>query len=429
MAAARLAVVGGGLAGLSAALALKERGFEVELFERTRLWGGRATSFAVDGHEVDNGQHVFLACCTEFIRFVERLGMADSLHLQDRFDVLVVARGVRSRLRATTLPAPFHLAWSLLRYQPLAPAERVGIARALLKMRGERTWIADESFAAWLARNGQGPSEIRAFWQPFLVPALNVPLERMSASDAVFVLRTAFLSSGSAARFGWSNVPLAHIAEAASKRLDAVHISTPVRALEAGEAEIVLHAGDERRSFAGVVLAVPPTQTARLMGEPRRFGVEGLEGYEAHAILDIHLWHDLGALDFDFAALLDSPVQWIFQKESGYLCCSLSAADEFLTAPTSQLVERTWNELRAALPVLRDATLTNSAVTRNPTATYIPKAGVRRPDVRTSLPNLVLAGSWLETGWPDTMESAVRSGLAAAAALRVVARPPGRSAV
>jgi len=421
LAATRLAVVGGGLAGLSAALKLKERGFEVELFERTRLLGGRATSFAVDGHEVDNGQHVFLACCTEFIRFVQRLGMADDLHLQDRFDVLVVAQGMRSRLRASALPAPLHLAWSLLRYRPLAPRERVGIARALLKMRGERTWVADESFAAWLARHGQGPSEIRAFWKPFLVPALNVPLERMSANDAVFVLRTAFLSSGDAARFGWSNVPLARIAETAAGRLDAVHVSTPVAALDVHENEIALLAGDERRNFAGAVLAVPPAQVVRLMGDQRRFGVEGLEEYEAHAILDIHLWHDLGALDFDFAALLDSPVQWVFQKESGYLCCSLSAADEFLTAPTAQLVERTWSELQAALPVLRNATLANSAVTRNPTATYMPKTGARRPGVRTSMPNLVLAGSWLETGWPDTMESAVRSGIAAAEALSVSA--------
>ena len=417
MAATRVAVVGGGLAGLSAALSLKERGHEVELFERTRLLGGRATSFAVDGHEVDNGQHVFLACCTEFIGFVERLGMGDRLHLQDRFEVLVVGQGIRSRLRAAALPAPFHLAWSLLRYRPLAPAERLGIARALLRMRGGRTWIADESFARWLARNGQGPAEIRAFWQPFLVPALNVPLERMPASEAVFVLRTAFLSSGGAARFGWAGVPLARIAEAAAARIDLVHVSTPVANVGVEGSGIVLEVADGRRTFDAAVLAVPPAQAARLLGDPQRFGLESLDDYEPHAILDIHIWHDRGSLDFDFAALLDSPVQWIFQKESGYLCCSLSAADEYLKAATSSLVERTWQELRAALPALRGAGILNSAVTRNPFATFMPKPGVRRPDGRTSVSNLVLAGSWLETGWPDTMESAVRSGLAAARAL------------
>lgn len=309
-----------------------------------------------------------------------------------------------------------------MRYRPLAPAERVGIARALLRMRGERTWIADESFAAWLARNGQGRAEIRAFWEPFLVPALNVPLERMPAGEAAFVLRTAFLKSGDAARFGWASVPLARIAEAAASRLDRVHVSTPVANVATDGSEVVLDVAGERRAFGCVVLAVPPAQAARLLGDPTRFGLGALDDYEPHAILDIHLWHDRGSLDFDFAALLDSPVQWIFQKESGYLCCSLSAADEYLTAATSSLVERTWEELRAALPILRDARILNSAVTRNPFATYMPKPGVRRPEGRTSVPNLVLAGSWLETGWPDTMESAVRSGLAAAE--MILARPP-----
>ena len=396
MAASRVAVVGGGLAGLSAALALKEKGHPVELFERTRLLGGRATSFAVGGHEVDNGQHVFLACCTEFIRFVDRLGMTKNLHLQDRFDVLVVGPQVRSRLRAASLPAPFHLAWSLLQYQPLAVGERLSLARALLRLRSANGDLKGESFAAWLARNGQGTREIRAFWEPFLVPALNVSLEEMPAHEAAFVLQTAFLRDADSARFGWSSVPLARIAEAAAQRLDQVHMSTAVVSL------------DQLGAFDAIVLAVPPAQAAKLTGNT------ALDAYEAHAILDIHLWHDAGTLDFDFAALLDSPVQWIFQKESGYLCCSLSAADEHLVAPTGDLVQRTWQELQAALPDLRRARVTQSAVTRNPTATYMPKAGTQRPGARTALANVALAGSWTETGWPDTMESAVRSGLAAA---------------
>jgi squalene-associated FAD-dependent desaturase len=421
VAAPRVAVVGGGLAGLSAALALKERGWGVELFERTRLLGGRATSFAVDGREVDNGQHVFLACCTEFIRFVERLGMASSLHLQDRFDVLVLAKGMRTRLRAAALPAPYHLAWSLLRYHPLTVAERLRVARALLAIRVERSWIADESFAAWLARNYQGAAEVRAFWKPFLVPALNVPLEGMSARDAAFVLQTAFLRDGGAARFGWSNVPLARIAERAAQRLDRVHTSTPVSAVEAEPAAVALRVGTDRRVYDAAVLAVPPSQLARLLCEPERLGIAPLAAYESHAILDIHLWHDRGRLGFEFAAVLDSQVQWIFQKEAGYLCCSLSAADDVLTAPTSELVDHAWCELRETLPELEGARLLQSAVTRNPTATYMPRPGVARPGPRTNVRNLALAGSWIETGWPDTMESAVRSGLAAANALEVPA--------
>jgi squalene-associated FAD-dependent desaturase len=408
---ARVAIVGGGLAGLSAALALKEQGHAVELFERTRLLGGRATSFAVDGHEVDNGQHVFLACCTEFIGFVERLGMAKNLHVQERFDVLVIGKDVRSRLRAANLPAPLHLGTSLLRYAPLKFSARLGVGRALLGLRKNANDLPDETFSAWLARNGQGPAEVRAFWDPFLVPALNVPLNEMRLRDAAFVLQTAFLRSAGAARFGWSTVPLARIAEAAAQRLDRVHISTPVSALELGGAQIGVQLPAERLEFDKVVLAVPPAQAARLSG------IASLDAYEPHGILDIHLWTDCSTLDFDFAALLDSPVQWVFQKDSGYLCCSLSAADDYLTAPTASLVERTWEELCAALPALRTARIVQSAVTRNPTATYMPKPGVQRPHARTAWPNLALAGSWLETGWPDTMESAVRSGLAAAKVL------------
>ncbi|MBV8073796.1 MAG: FAD-dependent oxidoreductase [Candidatus Eremiobacteraeota bacterium] len=416
MAAPRVAVVGGGLAGLAAAHALKAAGHGVELFERTRLLGGRATSFTVgtgtNRHEVDNGQHVFLGCCTAFIAFVERLGLGDALYLQERFDAVVLRGRTRSRLRAAPLPAPFHLAPSLLAYRHLPLAERIGLARILPRVR--EALGSQEPFDRWLARHGQSAAAIRAFWEPFVVPALNAPLDRIAAGDAAFVIATAFLSEPGAARFGWAKLPLARIAEAAARALDAVHLSTPVAALEPGPSEVGVRLGSaqgERRAFDAVVLAVPPPQLARL-------GFPCGDDFEARAIVDIHLWHDRGVdRDFEFAALLDAPVQWIFQKAPGYLCCSLSAADAYLGAQTAELVARAWDAVRAALPALDGATLLESAVTRNPASTFLPKTGARRPGTRTGEPNVVLAGSWLDTGWPDTMESAVRSGLAAAAAL------------
>lgn len=416
MAAPRVAVVGAGLAGLAAALELKTGGAEVDIFERSRLLGGRATSFELDGEEVDNGQHVFLACCTEFIRFVERVGMGDRLHLQDRFDVLVFGRGTRSRLRAAALPAPWHLALSFSGYRHLGWRERIGIARALLGIRSAAN--SRETFAEWLRGHGQSPRALRAFWEPFVVPALNAPLDRVSAADAAFVLSTAFLSNANAARFGWSTVPLARIAEAAAERLDRVHRSTAVVGLQAGSEGIRLRTAEGADvAYDGVVLALSPAQLARLVPEPQRFGIPSLAGYEARAIIDIHLWHDRGPLDFEFAALLDSPVQWIFQKARDYLCCSVSAADEFLRLSTDALIARAWAEVCAAVPALAGARLLRSAVTRNPQATFLPQAGVARPGSATRSPNVALAGSWIATGWPDTMESAVRSGLAAAAAL------------
>jgi len=402
-------------------LDLKDAGYHVDMFERMRLIGGRATSFEIDGHEVDNGQHVFLACCDEFIRFVDRAGMSQHLHLQERFDVLALAKnGVRSRLRAASLPAPFHLLVSFLGYRHLNWAGRLQIALALASIKSALN--SNVSFLDWLRQHGQGDDAIRAFWDPFVVPALNASLDRVSAADAAFVIVTAFLSDANAARFGFSMVPLAHIMSAAAKRADSVSTSTAVLGLEAGETPadgVTLRlAGDERRHYDGVVLAVPPNAVARLLEDPARFGLPPLDGYEAKPIIDIHLWHDGGAMNFDFATLLGSPVQWIFQKGPGYLCCSVSAADDYLIRPTADVVALAWEEVRAALPELAQAKLLNDAVTRNPNSTYLAKPGVRRPLQHTTQPTVAIAGSWTETGWPDTMESAVRSGIAATAFLR-----------
>jgi len=413
VAAPRVAVAGGGLAGLAAAMDLKDSGCEVHLFERSRLLGGRATSFELDGHVVDNGQHVYLACCTEFVRFVERAGLGDALYLQDRFDVTVYANGIRSGLRAANLPAPWHLLWSMTAYRHLGFREKMQLARALLALMRETAFQGD--FAHWLRAHEQSEETMRAFWDPFMVPALNAPLDRMSAAEAAFVIQTAFLRDRNAARFGYSTVPLAQIMDAAAARLDAVHRATGVAAIETQPAGVQLRtAGSETETFDAVVLALPPRALARVLTDRDRFGLRDLDAYDANAIMDVHLWHDAGRLDFDFCALLDSPVQWIFQKSDGYLCCSLSAAGALVTSPTADVVERVWREVSAALPELSQARLVRGAATRNPEGTYNARAGTVRPGAKTTDPRVAIAGAWTATGWPDTMESAVRSGSAAA---------------
>ncbi len=415
MALERVAVVGAGLAGLSAALELLEAGTHVDLFERSRLLGGRATSFDVAGHEVDNGQHVFLACCTEFIRFAGRVGMADALVLQDRFDARVRSRdGGASRLRAGILPAPFALLESFVSYKYLTAGDKLRIARALAAANDR---CGDITFDAWLDRRGQNPNTRRAFWDPFFIPALNAPFDRVSAEDALFVLKTAFMRDAAAARFGFSRVPLAHLAQAAAARLDAVHLASAVVGIEldvGAGVRVKLLDGNEL-SFNAVVLAVPPAQVDRLLaGSARRHGIENLAEYDPYPIVDIHLWHDGGALGFGFAAALESPLQWIFEKAPGYLCCSCSAADEYMHLPTAQLEALAWGEVQAFLPELRKARRTGSAVTRNPEATWLARVGVSRTGQATASPHLAIAGGWTDTGWPDTMESAVRSGSIAA---------------
>ncbi len=417
MALQRIAVAGGGLAGLSAALRLKEAGAHVELFERGRLLGGRATSFEIDGIEVDNGQHVFLACCTEFIAFARAVGMEHALYVQPRFEATVLERSGRTGvLRTGALPAPLHLGPSFLQYGLLNTRDKLDIARALAgAMSGS---VRDgETFEMWLRRHGQGPGARRAFWDPFFVPAINAPFDRVGAADAMFVLQTAFLRDPKAARFGFSRVPLAHFANAAAAKLDATHTSTGVVSVTAGDDTVRVRAGDRTLEYDGVVVALTPRQAERVLGDAAQWGVQHLASYDPFPIVDVHCWHDGGTIGIDFAAALESPLQWIFEKSPGYLCCSFSAAEEYLLKRTADLQALAWHEIQSFLPQLRDAKLIRAAVTRNPEATWLPKVGSPRTAQRTNNPRVAIAGSWTDTNWPDTMESAVRSGRLAAEAL------------
>ena len=347
--------------------------------------------------------------------------MAEHIYLQPRFDVLAISKsGKRGRLRAAPLRAPLHLAASFLTYRHLGWRARLRVIRALRSIKDALR--SEETFARWLSKQRQREEEIRAFWEPFVVPALNAPLERISAADAALVLWRAFFENAKAARFGFARVPLAHIMNAAAQNIDQVHLSTAVLAADIGEdgRPFVELIGGERRSYDAIVLAIPPRQLAKLLRNGEEYGLTALDNYEAMPIIDVHLWHDRRTLDFDFAALIASPVQWIFQKGEGYICCSVSAADKFVRLPTDQLAQLAWREVRAAIPDLADATLLHSAVTRNPEATYMPKGGALRPLQQTRRRSVAIAGSWTHTGWLDTMESAVRSGIAAAHSIDVV---------
>jgi len=366
---------------------------------------------------------VFLGCCSAFTDLANRLGLGRWLRLQERFEVRVFAPGrPPSRLRAADLPAPWHLAVGFLRYAELGWGDRVRVARTLRALASRAG--DDRSLATWLLAHGQTDAALAAFWEPFFVPALNAPLERIAVGEAAFVVATAFLSDAGAARFGFLTVPLARLAEAAADRLDAVHLRTAVTGLERsadGAVTAVCTADGERLGFDAFVLAVPPDRLDRLAPG---LGLPPLDGFASRPIVDVHLWHDRGTLGFDFAALLRSPVQWVFEKASGYLCCSLSDAGEVVGWPEERLVALGWSAVSERLPQLAGARMVRGAATRSPDATYAAPAGARRPGPATSAPNVTLAGAWTDTGWPDTMESAVRSGYAAAELLFACPSPP-----
>ncbi len=462
--APRVSVIGGGLAGITAAIALAEAGAAVTLLEARPRLGGATCSFARDGLVVDTGQHVFLGCCTAYRSLLDRLGMTAHAPLQDRFEVTVLAPGPagqvrRGRLRRTALPGPLHMLPALARYPFLSLAERSAVSRPALAMRRvdpANPVVDEQRFGDWLAAHGQGERARRALWDLFTVSALNIAGDDASLALAATVVKTGLLGKNNAADIGVPALPLGELHGDAAATLLAklgaqVLIGAKVSAIDAdpktpksalddpSRPRFRLRLGADQTLPAemaadAVVLAVPHEAAARLMppGALPDGTVAGWAGLGASPIVNVHVIYDRPVTSLPFAAAVDSPVQWIFDRTriSGldrssparqqYLAISLSAADEYVDVPTARLRERFVPALAGLFPAARDARVVEFFVTRERRATFrqAPGSARLRPRPGTRLPGLVLAGAWTATGWPDTMEGAVRSGLAAAIELR-----------
>ncbi|WP_406864072.1 hydroxysqualene dehydroxylase HpnE [Streptomyces sp. HUAS MG47] len=433
-------VVGGGLAGTTAALRLAESGVRVTLLEGRPRLGGLAFSFRRGELTVDNGQHVYLRCCTAYRWFLDRVDGAALAPLQKRLDVPVLdvgrPRGPRlGRLRRSALPVPLHLAGSLATYPHLSPVERLGVARAALALR--RLDPADPAldgidFATWLGRHGQSPRAVAALWDLVGIPTLNAPAPDASMGLAAMVFKTGLLSEPGAADIGWAHVPLGELHDTrARKALDALGVRTELRT----KAERISRTGDGRWTVAtegesleadAVVLAVPQREAHGLLPEGALDDPDRLLDIGTAPILNLHVVYDRKVLRRPFFTALGSPVQWVFDRtdSSGlrgggqYLAVSQSAAQDEIDETVAALRERYLPELERLLPAARGAGVRDFFVTRERTATFAPTPGVGRlrPGARTSAPGLVLAGAWTATGWPATMEGAVRSGFSAAGA-------------
>jgi squalene-associated FAD-dependent desaturase len=466
-------VVGGGLAGLTAAIALAEQGAQVTLLEAKPRLGGATCSFNRDGLIVDTGQHVFLRCCTAYRGLLDKLGVTEHAPIQPRFDATILAPGGRkARLRRTALPGPLHMLPALLRYRFLSLAERSVVSRASLAMRGvdpADPAVDNVRFGDWLAAHGQSEHARRVLWDLFTVSGLNVAGDDASLALAAVVIKTGLLGANDAADIGVPALPLGELHGDAAARLLAslgaeVRTSTKVAAvtttaldntaLDNTESEYPFRvelgrgagAGAGAGSGAGevigadeVVLAVTPEQAARLMPADALPAAEvaAWSGLGASPIVNLHVIYDREVTDLPFAAGVDSPVQWAFdrtrisglangtpgvqgERREQYLAVSLSAGDEYVDMPVADLRERFVPALAELFPAARDARVAEFFVTRERRATFrqVPGSGALRPQTGTKLPGLVLAGAWTATGWPDTMEGAVRSGLAAATELR-----------
>lgn len=443
----RVVIIGGGLAGITAAISLAESAAEVSLLEARPRLGGATCSFNRDGLVVDTGQHVFLGCCTAYRELLARLGMTAHAPLQDRFDVTVLAPGGRqARLRRTALPGPLHMLPALARYPFLTWAERARVSRPALAMR--RVDPADprvdaQRFGDWLAARGQGERARRALWDLFSVSALNIAGDDASLALAATVVKTGLLGKNDAADIGVAALPLGELHGDAAATLLAklgaqVSLGAKVSAIEPGDGfRVRLAQGGEMHADA-VVLAVPHEKAAPLVppGALPEQTVAAWSGLGASPIVNVHVIYDRPVTDLPFAAAVDSPVQWVFDRTriSGldrpgqqYLAISLSAADAYADTPAARLREQFVPALAELFPAARDARVTEFFVTRERRATFrqAPGSGALRPKAATRLPGLVLAGAWTDTGWPDTMEGAVRSGLAAAIELKASASTIG----
>jgi hydroxysqualene dehydroxylase len=446
-------VIGGGLAGIAAALDCADAGARVRLLEVRRRLGGAAYSFERDTLSVDNGQHVFLRCCTAYRELLRRLGSERGVVVQERLRIPVLSPGAEPFvLRRRRLPAPLHLAGSLLRYPHLTLPQRLSAARAALalgRLDPDAEELERQTFGEWLAAHGQQPEAVAALWDLIALPTLNLPAAQASLSLGAFVFQMGLLASASAGDIGFHEHPLSQtIAEPALRALE----SAGVQVRLGWRAESIERAGSDLRvRGAGapdapgmhedgllapaVIVAVPHARAAGLLEalEPDLAG--GLRRIESSPIVNVHVVYDRPVCEHRFAAGVATPVQYLFDRTAAggvppgcqYLAVSLSGAEREMRMSVEELRELYLPALSALLPRARDARVESFFATREHAATFraVPGVARLRPGARTSTPGLALAGAWTETGWPATLEGAVRSGHAAAVVALAQLEPVG----
>jgi len=430
----RVAVVGGGLAGMAAALAAADGGAEVVVFERRPVLGGLTASIKHNGLFFDNGQHVFLRCCTAYRGFIDRIGATGQVFLQDRLDVPVLAPGgARASIKRSALPAPLHIAGSLGTYRHLSVRERVRLVRPALALRRldpDDASLDNVSFGDWLADHGQNKRAVDRLWNLIALPTLNVGAGEASLGLATKVFRVGLLDRSDGGDIGWSRVPLGELHGAiAARALEAAGIETvlgsPVGAIgRAPLGAFTVSSGARSVVVDAVILATPLRVSASIGASIGPVvGAREAEALGTSPIVNVHLVLDRKVTDLPLAACVDSPVQFVFDRtvasgaKSGQcLVISLSAADSYMATGSPELVSTFFEALRELFPAARQARLVDAIVTREKAATFraVPGTAAFRPPTKTEVPGLFLAGAWCDTGWPATMEGAVRSGQQAA---------------
>ncbi|HEX5224506.1 MAG TPA: hydroxysqualene dehydroxylase HpnE [Solirubrobacteraceae bacterium] len=443
-------VVGGGLAGITAALDLADAGARVTLLEVRRRLGGAAYSFERDGLEMDNGQHVFLRGCDAYRGLLARLGSERHVRVQERLEIPVLSPGEPPyRLRRSSLPAPLHLAGALARYPRMPLRARLAAVRgalALMRIRREDAALDAETLGSWLGRHGQSEAAIAALWDLIALPTLNLPAAEASLELGEFVFRRGLLTSPADGDIGFHDSTLSQIIAAPAQDALAragveVRLGFGAQELHAVEGGFeVIGRGGERDEGAvrahNAVVAVPHPRAASLLEPVLGDAAARWRALSTSPIVNLHVVYDRVVCDEPFAAGVGTPVQYLFDRSAAagapsgcqYLAVSLSGAAREMGESVDALRERYLPALAELLPRARTARVEAFLVTREHAATFraAPGCGRLRPGARTSLPGLLLGGTWTDTGWPATLEGAVLSGHEAAAhTLARLGHPPG----
>ena len=485
-------VVGGGLAGLSAALCAADTGMRVTLLERRHRLGGATWSFERNGIWYDNGQHVFMRCFESYRWFLERIGSAHKVFLQSRLNVPVLrvespasaeiatssaiptssensespaipaapASVIKGSIRRTASPAPLHLMRSLLHYPHMTGRERINAARTALALRKldpeegrlpDDELLDDKTFGQWLRSRGESDNAIRSLWNLITLPTANLPADQVSLQLAAKIFVTGLLTDNSAADIGWSAVPLSELhADAAAATLR--NLGAEVRTKAAVEKITADPLGvrcDSEHLLADAVVAAVPHTAADILPEGAVKHQDRLSELGESPIINVHLVYDQPVTDLPLAAALGSEAQFVFDRtaaaklnsssgessnagkasnsDTGPQCLgiSLSAADEYLSWSPAELIEHMTAEVAKLFPKARGQRPRDAMVTREVSATFrgVPGTASLRPPAETNHAGLFVAGAWTDTGWPATMEGAVRSGITAAdLALRYVGK-------
>jgi len=442
-----VAIAGGGLAGLAAGCALAEAGFKVTLFEKRPYLGGRASSYQHPGtgEVVDNCQHVLLGCCTNLLDFYRRAGVEDKIRWYEKLTFLEPG-GRASVIAPSALPAPLHTAPAFLKADCLNFRDKLGISRAMAVL-APRTPADDGlSFLDWLKQHGQTEQAIERFWKTILVSALNEDLDQVSVPYAAQVVRESFLKSPAAGRMGIPTVPLTDLYSTAGDYIRArggeVQLRAGVESFRSEGFDVFVTVNGEDKRFDYLLLALPFDALGRILPNTASAAplAGALEQFSTSPITGIHLWFDRQISDLDHAVLLDRTIQWMFHKSrliaarnqdapenrngGSYIELVVSCSRSLVEKSKTEIVELAMKEAQEFFPGSPDAVLLKSTVIKEVHATYSPRPGIEqyRPKPETAWPRVFLGGDWTATGWPATMEGAVRSGYLAAESLARFAR-------